>query len=264
MLGLVDHARKSRRHPISVAGKLTACMIVVMISTFSAIAQDAPLPKAEEVLDQYITETGGAEAYQKLTSMKVTASLEVVGTDQRGTIMILKQAPAKMMRKETINGAESVKVTDGTNAWIISEMEGTRLMEGAEKEQFMRKALFNAELHWRKLYEKVECTGEATIEGTACYVLALTGGEGEPETRFYAKDSGLLLRTLMTVNSIYGPLPLEIGFSGYKLHEGVKGPSFIKLGLGGTTIETSIDTQQYNVTIPDSTFDLPVSLKKGP
>ena len=80
----------------------------------------------------------------------------------------------------------------------------------------MMAAKFNAELHWRDVYKKAETTGVEQVDGKDCYKVVLTPGEGSPITRYYDKQSNLLVKMLMTAKNPMGEIPVESMVSDYR------------------------------------------------
>jgi hypothetical protein len=75
-----------------------------------------------------------------------------------------------------------------------------------------REALFDAQVEWRKIFPKAEPWLGSVNED--CYKVVLTPMTGKPETRFYSKKSGLLLKTTTTAVSPMGEVAVEVGILG--------------------------------------------------
>ena len=84
------------------------------------------------------------------------------------------------------------------------------MKNGDEKDQAQREALFNAQVDWRKIFPKVETTGSESVNGEDCYKVLLTPPTGKPETQYYSKKSGLLLKTTTTAVSPMGEVAVEV------------------------------------------------------
>src|SRR4029079_8762675 len=107
--------------------------------------------------------------------------------------------PDKSLTEVEIPGIGKIREgSDGKVAWSLSAMQGPRVKEGDEKAAAIQAARFNAELHWRDYYN-AETTGIEQVDGKDCYKVRLTPKEGMPMSRYYEKDSNLLVKMVMTV-----------------------------------------------------------------
>ena len=118
------------------------------------------LPTAEAVLNEYIEATGGKAAYAKFRNRVLSGTVKLVGTDETRTIKIFQESPNRLaIVTELGPTGKSTVACDGKAAWETSLIEGTKLLYGADKDSFLREAMFNIELHLKDLYEKLECVG---------------------------------------------------------------------------------------------------------
>ena len=63
------------------------------------------------------------------------------------------------------------------------------------------------------------------MNGEDCYKVLLTPATGKPETQFYSKKSGLLLKTTATAVSPMGEVAVEVEVSDYKNFDGILLPT---------------------------------------
>lgn len=226
-----------------------------------AFAED-DLPTAEEVMNKFIEATGGAGAYEELSSRKITGTVEIVAAGVKGDVTIYQQAPDKLLSTLDFEGiGEVVQGTDGKAAWSEDPNTGARLLEGAEKADFLREATFNSELKWKELYENVEVTGKEDVDGTSCYVVVMTPEEGQPETSYFAVDSGLMVRTKTVQTSPLGDQAVEVTVSDYREVDGIKIPFTTTIQVLQQEIKMTFDNVEHGVEIPEGTFDVPESVK---
>lgn len=237
--------------------------VLAILGGRSTQAQDADPPSAAEVLDRYVEVTGGSEAYDKLNSERLTATIEIVDTAMKGRFESLRKAPDRMVRKDSLgNTGETLRGTDGTIVWEVNPIFGARVLEGVEKAQFLREATFNSSVRWRELYMSVECTGVQNVGGTACNVVVLTPHSGGAETAWYERESGLLRKSAMTVETAVGPMEIELGLDHYQEFSGVKMPTTITMTIMGTEVRTIVEQVEHNVDLPDALFDPPAKVQE--
>lgn len=221
-----------------------------------------PLPKAETILDRYVEATGGKAAYEQHKTEVLRGTIAFPAQGLTGQLTRYSAAPDKeysMVELGPIGKIES-GVANGI-AWEKSVILGPRVKEGDEKDQAVRESRFNAPLEWRKLFSTVETTGVETAEGEECYKVVLTPATGKPETQFFSKKSGLLVKTTATAASPMGEVNVEVTVSDYKSFGGVLMPTRSKQKAGGQELEISISNVGVNETIPPGLFAPPADVQ---
>jgi zinc protease len=228
-----------------------------------ALRADDALPKAETILDRYIEVTGGKAAYEKHKTEVQTGAIEVPAQGMKGTFTHYATDADKVyivMELEGMGKIEEEGVSDGV-AWQTSPMTGAHVKTGVEKAQAMREATFNEPLNWRKMFTKVETTGTETINGEECYKVVLTPAEGKPETSYYSKKTGLLVRTLATMESAMGEMEAESTASAYKDFGGVLMPTKVIQKAGTQEMIMTVTSVKVNESIPPEKFAIPPDVK---
>ena len=228
-----------------------------------ALRADDTLPKAETILDRYIEVTGGKAAYEKHKTEVQTGTIEIPAQGMKGTFTHYAADPDKIYAVVEIEGMGKIEeegVSDGV-AWQTSPMTGAHVKTGVEKAQAMREATFNEPLNWRKMFQKVETTGTETLNGEECYKVVLTPAEGKPETSYYSKKTGLLLRTVATIESAMGEIETESTASGYKDFDGVRMPTKVIQKSGPADVIMTIASVKVNEGIPPERFAIPADIK---
>lgn len=228
-----------------------------------ALRADDTLPKAETILDRYIEVTGGKAAYEKHKTEVQIGTMEIPAQGMKGTFTHYAADPDKVYAVVELEGMGKIEeegVSDGV-AWQTSPMTGAHVKTGVEKAQAMREATFNEPLNWRKMFQKVETTGSETINGEECYKVVLTPAEGKPETSYYSKKTGLLLRTVATIESPQGEIETESTASGYKDFDGVLMPTKVIQKAGPAEVIMTIASMKVNESIPPEKFAIPPDIK---
>jgi hypothetical protein len=235
----------------------------VFMGLLSHAAYGQALPKAETLLDKYVTVTGGKDAYDKCKNRLMKGTMEIMGAGVKGELAIYQTRPNKLYLEVTLQGLGKIEQgTDGQTAWERSALTGPRILEGEEKAARLREAAFNEEVEWRKLYPKAECVGEEKIEGKPCYKVNLTTPEGSLVSKYLDKDSGLEIKTVATVKTQMGDVPTEVLYSDYKKVDGILMPHKIHQKALAQQIVMTVDKVQHNVEMPPGRFDLPDDVKK--
>jgi hypothetical protein len=225
-------------------------------------APDEPLPKAEDILDKFVEVTGGKAAYENIRNEKWTGSFEFVGKGIKGTITSYRADPNKSVSNVEVEGIGAIKQgTDGQTAWESSPVQGPRIKQGEERAVALREATLRGPLYWRKLYKHVETVSQETIDDQACYKVVLTPEEGKPDTQYYDKKSGLMVKMTSVVTNPMGEIPTEMILSDYKAENGLSQPHRLQQKAAGMDFLILIDRFDYNVDIPENTFEVPADVK---
>jgi hypothetical protein len=123
-------------------------------------------------------------------------------------------------------------------------------------------ATFNAEPDWRAHVAHAELVGEEEINGKACYKLVVTPKSRPPETRFYDKESNLLVKLETQQPPGCGPaVPLQMSFSDYRWVDGLLIAHRVETAIEacGTArgMIHEIEGIEHNVEIPADRFAVP-------
>jgi zinc protease len=237
--------------------------LCALTAVLAAAQAPAPaLPSAATILDRYVEVTGGKAAYEQHTSeiMKGTIAFPEQGLSGQLTryamppdreYSVVELGPIGKIESGVVNGV----------AWEKSAILGPRLKSGDEKDQAIREARFNAPVEWRDVYSKVETAGTDMVNGEECYKVILTAATGKPETEYFSKKSGLLLKTTATAVSPMGEVPVEVEVSAYKSFGGILYPTRSKQKAGEQELDITITDVSLNEPIPTDYFELPADVK---
>jgi zinc protease len=227
----------------------------------SAFAAD-PLPSPESILDRYVEVTGGKQVYEKRKSEIATGTLEYPAQGIKGTITRYETEPDNYYATLEIPGIGKIEMgVNGDVAWENSAIMGPHIKSGEEKRQAIREATMNSTLYWRKLFPKVETAGVEMVDGQECYKVVLTPAEGNAETMYFQKKSGLAVKTTMVAVSQAGDIPVEVTVADYKNFGGVMAPAKVTQKAAGQEFTISIDKVQVNAEIPAERFALPPEIR---
>lgn len=245
---------------------LTALIAVSMLCTSAVCVADAPLPDAGTIIDNYIKATGGKAAYERIHNRVIKGRLEFVGMDLGGTHTSYAAAPNKTFTQLDIEALGTVKIgTTGDTAWYWSDQGGVMLEEGEALAAALQRAAFDSLVHWRKYYDKVECVGEANVDGKACYKVVLTPKAGRQETRYYDKATHLLVREeSVRLSSNRPETPMQLTFDDYRWVDGLYLPhtrTQVSQSCGGKrVIRFTAESIKHNVDLRPDRFVPPAEV----
>ena len=237
-------------------------MKIGLALAFAGVLAAADLPKGETLLDKYIEVTGGKAAYAKIHSEMMTGTMEFPAMGLKGKLTAYSAQPDKQYFEVAIEGIG--KMQEGSNgdaAWANSAMQGPRLKEGAEKAESLLKAKFNADLNWRDLFKTAETVGVETVDGKECYKVVLTPKTGNPVTRWYDKDSNLMVKVSSITASPQGNIQTDTSVGDYRKEGDVLWPHKMIVKAGPMEFRMTIDSVQQNPEIPKDRFEIPDEVK---
>jgi hypothetical protein len=114
---------------------------------------------------------------------------------------------------------------------------------------------------WKTIYKNARTLGEDSIDGSAAWKVEMTPNQGKPETFYFDKDSGLLLRISMTLTTPLGEIPTSVTMSDYRAVSGIQTPSTMTEDAMNQSIVMHFDKIVYNATLPSGQFDPPPDVK---
>ncbi len=221
------------------------------------------LPKAEALLDRYIELSGGKAAYEKLKSQSMRAEVEFIGQGIKGSSRTLSEYPNRSLTTMELAGVGKMLsgVWDGA-VWESSELQGQRLVTGAERGTMLRMSDIRAVANWRSHYSSVSTEAIEDVDGQQCYrVVATPKDGGKPEWSWFSKDSGLVVKTKLTMISPMGELPLEIVVSDYRKAGSFLVPHRSIQSVGPQKIDNRIQEIRFNVAIEPGQLEPPEEIK---
>lgn len=236
---------------IALSAVLAMALTLVPMGTASAAT-------GEEVIANYIKAIGGEAAIKKIKNRvtKGSFSLPDMGIEAAMTNIV---SPPNMWNEVNVEamGMVVLQGKSGDVVWSINPMEGSKILEGGEKAAMLRQSSIEPYLNWKDFFASAEVAGEEDVDGDACYKVVLTPKDGDAETVYFSKASGLITQTTgsqqgMEVTSKVGD---------YKEVDGVKIAHSIVSEGGAMNITITYDSIEQNVDIEDGKFDVPEEIK---
>jgi hypothetical protein len=241
-------------------------ILLVLVGLSVCNAQQAAKPTAEQVLDRYVSVTGGKEAYARVKSVSMLGQMEIKGQNIRGEMKMFRQDGGKYYTVVDLPGIG--KQEDGSNGTVVWDKTvlGPRIKTGAEK--FLASCGSSALSEYGRgaldkdsCYSKVEMVGEEIVNGKTFYKLRMTPKEGKPEEQFYDKATGLLSRTKMIMPSPMGEVPITAIVEEYKTVDGITTPARLTNEMGAVAMTMTFTSIRFNEKVPDVLFSLPPEIQ---
>ena len=218
----------------------------------------AKLPSVKEILDKYVQASGGRAALEKIQTRTIKGTVELAPMGVKGTFEYSGAAPDKIYNKITLGGiGDIIEAFDGKTAWSINPLQGNRDKTGDELAQVRIGANFHRELNFEKLYQKTEVKGIEKVGDKEAYVVTATPTGLDPQTFYFDKQTGLLLREDLTAVSPEGKVPTKNFYDDYREVDGVKIPYKMRTVLPQFELLMTVTEVKNGVKIDENLFVKP-------
>jgi hypothetical protein len=192
-------------------------------SSAPATATEAKLPSGKDVLAKYVEATGGQAAHAAIKNRITKGKVEIPSQNLKGSIVSYQDNAGRILVEVDFVGVGKMNQgSDGTTVWENNPMAGPRILSGQEADEFIRANALDADINPDKYYSSIETAGVEAIAGKDAYKVEVVAKNGDKETRFYDKESGLLVLTKGTYKSQQGEVPMENSTTDYRDAGGVK------------------------------------------
>ena len=232
---------------------------ILLVIACVALAADAP--SGESLMQRFIDKSGGADSYAATKSVIMTGTVEIVGRNISGTVTIAEAGEKSYTAMDLPGVGKLEEGFDGDNAWQMSAIEGPRILDGDEKRSIQTASSLALMTAWKTIYKGARTLGEDTIDGLPAWKVEMTPNEGKPETFYFGKDSGLLLRVSMTLSTPLGEIPTSVTMSDYRAISGIQTPLTMTQAAMSQNIVMHFDKVVYNTALATGQFDPPPDVK---
>lgn len=232
-------------------GLVMPVLLLVGFGSGHAIESD---PGADEVLERYVAESGGVEAFRALGGVRFTGFY---------TGSHLRFYDADRLPWETVVGS----ATEWHRVWPNSDITETLLAErgfrfypqdgGTVRDMsrmehaFLLRETPLALIEWEGLWESMERLPDSEFEGEPTDVVEMRSGE-LVTTRHFSKATGLLLASTATS----GAVTMRITYSEYATHGAVTLPGRVIVDAGPEEHHVyDFETFEPNARIDASVFE---------
>lgn len=246
--------------------KMTRLLLMATLAFFSFATAQAQT--VDEIIGEYLAQTGGKDKWMALQSMKMTGKAKAQGMEL--PVTMYSKAPNKMKMVITIQGKELVQPAfDGTTAWSTSFMTMKPEKMTSEQSENMKDAsqIQDPFINYKDKGYKAELDGKETIEGTECHKIKLTrkpvkveGKEEENVTYyFFSVADNVPILTRSTVKEGQGKgMVQETSMSDYQEVDGLFMPFTIAQKMNGQQVfSMTAEKFETNVEIDDKMFAYP-------
>ena len=215
-----------------------------------------PLPEgltATDVVKTYVLNIGGEAKLRAVNSTLTSADVTIVGMPFKPKATIKQMAPNMYSMEMSIEGMGTVmkQKFDGRSGY--AEQQGRRIpmTDDDVSKRKAKKGLF-PELYL--VAEDISLESLTDVDGKDAYKIIVTN-DGEKSVRYYAADSGLLIKTEETNEANGQSITSITEYSDYKEVDGVLMPQKMKVTSGPQVIEMTITSIKINEGVTAEDFN---------
>lgn len=219
------------------------------------------LPSAKAIFDRFVEVTGGAAAYESLTSQVSSGTLEITAAGLKGQLQSFTR-PGLQRTVIELPGVGLIEsgVKDGV-AWENNPITGPQVLSGAMAAYTVANARPDAPLSWAEASSSAETTGIVDVNGEAAYRVLQTFSGGDPIASLFGVESGLLLKMEFAAVTPVGNIPIEQFYEEYMDFGRIRAASRFVVRQAGQQTVITLTSVETNVEIPDERFDLPEAVQ---
>lgn len=219
----------------------TLFLFLAVLGILPLAAQTATeAPPAEEIAAAYVETIGGSEAWNKLSSMRMTGKVNMQGMSFPA---VITTATGDKNRFEMdIQGNKMVQAYDGEVAWQYFPMQGItepQPMPDGDAADLKESPFLDVFIDYADRGFQLESVEGREVDGAETYGVRVTNDEGFDRTYYFDTES--MVPLLMTFTSRGGQtagMAMESYLSDYEEVEGLVIPMFMKQKLNGQDMMT--------------------------
>jgi hypothetical protein len=230
-----------------------------------------PLGRARavnQVVDQNVAARGGAEAWQAVSSLRLTGKMDV-GKGMRVPYVLEQKRPSKMCLEFVFDGETAVQCSDGQAGWKLEPFRGRTSPEPMTEAE-LREVAGSADLYgllfdYAARGHTVEPLGQEPVEGRDAFKVKVTLPGGAVRWVYVDAESGLEVKVeaLRTVGG--RELRVDTFYYDWEATEGLLIPRRQRTRTEGSSEVhmLTVETVQVNPPLDDSRFALPAAAQVG-
>ena len=227
----------------------------------------------DEIINNYIENTGGLENWQNVKSIKMSASINQMGME---IPIEMVQSKDKMYTKISVQGQEIKQgVFDGETLWSTNFMSMKAEKSDQEDVDNLKNDLAEFPdpfLNYKEKGFTVELMGTENVDGSDAFKVKLTkkpmlvDGEEVPNVSIYYFDSENFVPIMTHEEVMSGPgkgMIMEAKMSDYQEVEGLYFPFSMTQGVKDQPGQPiTINSIELNPSIDDSEFEFPETVSE--
>src|SRR5262245_1431142 len=194
--------------------RTSACLLATVLAVAAAQAQTA-----DEIVAKNLKAKGGIEKLRAVESVKITGIISAQGMQMPMTTWAKR--PNLTRREMKVQDQRMIDGFDGTTVWSINPMvagsDEPREISGPMAQMVKDDADFDGVLiDYKEKGHKVELVGTETLDGKKVHHLKITKKNGQVQDYFIDADTGLEVRTVMSISMGETPMEVTTDLSNYQ------------------------------------------------
>ena len=237
-------------------------MKTLFFALLGFVVVSASAQTVEEVIQKYSARLGGLDAFNKITTAKMTGTYTIQGTDLPLTVQVVNGKAARTDVEAM--GTQIINVYNNGKAWKQNAFGGaptpTEVTAPAELNELkIQSTLAPVLMNYKALGHKVELLGQEDVEGIKAYKLKLTFKEdGKVTTYYISANDYTLIKTESDRDMMGQTVKVESFYSDLKEFNGIKFFMTRSQKMNGEVFQTTkIETVELNVPVDEKIFDMP-------
>jgi outer membrane lipoprotein-sorting protein len=229
---------------------------LLVLSAAAAHAQSV-----DEIVAKNLQAKGGAEKWKTVSSMKMSGTITMQGTDLPLTVYVKR--PNFTRQEITLPPDKKlVQAFDGTTGWLINPMMGSALpqeLPAAISEMMRNTSDFDGPfMDYKAKGTTIELVGKEKLDTQEVYHLKITLKGGTIQHYYLDSTSGAELKKAEDVDIGTGQKQTLETEMTHQQVEGVMVPKTVRQLLNGKpVVQMSIDKVEFNAAVDDALFKMP-------
>jgi len=196
---------------------------------------------ADEIINKHIAAIGGAEAWNKIQSMRQEGELSVQGVDVQVTMTVAKGKGFRQDINLAAMGMTGYQIVTPTEGWNYMPFNGQMAPEAMTADE-LAKSLEDMDpagplVDYKAKGNTVEYLGLEDVEGVECHKLKVDSKAGKTTTYFFDPTSFYVVKTILKQEADGQEVEVPTLYANYeKLPEGIVVPKSLTLPFGEMTI----------------------------
>jgi hypothetical protein len=220
-----------------------------------------PALRAEEVLEKFVTASGGKAAWEKLKSRVATTTF--VGPPEGMPLELTQAAPNRWRAKIVAKWGSFEQAFDGKSGWQRGPGGDVADLASKDLADARRDAPLALPLALASLVTELKVIADAPVGKGNAHVLE--GKNGAVTERLYFDDkTGLLVRWSSELHTALGELPEETSYEDYRKVDGVMLPHLVVRNIAGEAQTIKYQSIKHNVPVEDAQFARPAAAAPAP
>jgi outer membrane lipoprotein-sorting protein len=234
---------------------------IALLSAILFLGGLLPTQTLDEILAKNYKSNGGLDKLKAMTAMKISGKIVIPAQGLEMPTVMWKKHPNKMRVETTFQDKKIVQAYDGRKAWWIMPFLSADAQEMAQEqaEPFVEQADFeNPLVVFKEKGYKLELLGKEDIEGKPAFKLKLTKTDGKDIYFYLDMESGIELKSSLTIKVGETETLTEIIYGDYKPIDGVMLPFYVENKVNGQTqMQMTMESIEINPAMDDAMFAMP-------